>query len=160
MNLYDLTKYVNLDVDDSFTNEEVAQWYNRGISQYNLIPPLTTYNSIDLETLDINVEIDADLPNTFFLGIIVPFIVAMIKGQESSLNERQISLQEFVGNARNYKSAVNIPSAKLLNQQNTDIDVYQIGENVYLSDMRRSPFQGDWSAEKVFAEIVTDEDDE
>lgn len=158
MNLYDLTRYVNLDVDDSFTNEEVAQWYNRGVSQYNLIPPLTTYNTLNLETIDVNAEIDADLPNTFFLAIMVPFIVSMVKGQESSINERQISLQEFVSNGRMYKSAANIPSTKLLNQQNTDLDVYQLGENVYISDMRLSPFQGDWSEASVYKEIVTDEE--
>jgi len=47
MDIATLTTYVNQDVDDTFTAEQIVLWFNRGIAQYNLIPPLTTYKSVN-----------------------------------------------------------------------------------------------------------------
>ena len=46
MNVNTIKNYVNQDVDDTFSAEQIVLWFNRGIAQYNLIPPLTTYKSV------------------------------------------------------------------------------------------------------------------
>lgn len=189
MNIYDLTLYVNQDVDDTFTFEEVARWFNKAIANYNLIPPVTRYpfiisdnytttndneflsngsfntdTTLDLDGTEVDDEIgagsDYPLPKTFMLGVMLPFIVSSVKGQESSLSEKQMMLQEFMMNARNYKSVSNIPKLFLFNQQNTDLELYQIGENVYLTDFTQSPFAGDWKKATVYKEISTFTDKE
>jgi len=150
MNIDTLALYVNLDVDDSFTEEEIAQWYNKGVANYNLIPPLTTYNIIDTESTD-----DLEFDDTFLLGIMLPFINSAIRGQDASVQEKQLYLQEFMMNARQYKTAFNVPFEKLLDQKNSDLGVYQLGENVYVSDMTRTPFAGDWSSVRNYTEVAS-----
>ena len=166
MNLINLTTYVNQDVDDTFSNVEITRWFNKGIAQYNLIPPLTTYPFVQLAGLSTdpaavasNIYIDEDYPNlsdTFLLGIMLPYIVSSVKGQEASVTERQIAMQDFMQNARMFKASTNIDVNYMLNQQNTDLEEFQLGENVYISDMRRSPVVGDWSRASVFTEIEDD----
>ena len=163
MDIATLTTYVNQDVDDTFTAEQIVLWFNRGIAQYNLIPPLTTYKSVngrnrvenDAETdyfLDDNYYSFSD---SFMLGIMLPYLVSGVKLQEASIQERQIALQEFLQNARMWKASTNIAHADMLNQQNSDIGIYQLGENVYVSDMTRSPVSGIWQKQTTYAEIVT-----
>jgi hypothetical protein len=181
MNIYDLTTYVNQDSDDTFSFQEVARWFNKAISNYNLIPPVTRYPFVTVDNFvtsnnnefldngnfnnDAVFNFDAGddevgagsnypLSKTFMLGIILPFIVSSIKGQEASLQERQIYLQEFMMNARNFKSISNIPQLFLLNQQNTDLELYQLGENVYLTDFNTSPFAGDWKKATSYKEVT------
>ena len=48
MNIYDFALYVNQDVDDTFTNEEVARFFNKGIANFNLIPPVTKFPYINM----------------------------------------------------------------------------------------------------------------
>lgn len=139
LNIYEITQYVNLDVDDSYTEEEVARWFNRGIATYNMIPPLTVYPTLALD----DGEPYEALSENFMLAIMVPFISSSIRGQESALMEKQDYFQEFIANATMYKRASNITNEFLLNKTE-NIDDYQIGENVFISDMDYAPFSGQW----------------
>lgn len=181
MNIYDLTIYVNQDADDVFSFQEIARWFNKAIANYNLIPPITRYpfvlvdnpltsnndefledgefntdDTLDFEAGDdeVGAAYNYPLPKTFMLGVMLPFIVSSIKGQEASLSEKQMMLQEFMMNARNFKSISNIPKLFLLNQQNTDLELYQLGENVYLTDFTTSPFAGEWSKASTYKEVT------
>lgn len=166
MNLINLRTYVNQDVDDTFTDVEITRWFNKGIAQYNLIPPLTTYPLIELAGLSTDVDavaakiyIDEDYPmtDTFLLGIMLPYIVSSVKGQEASVSERQLAMQDFMQNARMFKASTNVDVDYMLNQQNTDLENFQLGENVYISDMRRSPVANNWQEASVYTEIVDEE---
>lgn len=163
MDIATLTTYVNQDVDDTFTAEQIVLWFNRGIAQYNLIPPLTTYKSVNGRNR-VNADAATDyfldddyysFSDSFMLGIMLPYLVSGVKLQEASIQERQIALQEFLQNARMWKASTNIAHADMLNQQNSDIGIYQLGENVYVSDMTRSPVSGIWQKQTTYAEIVT-----
>ena len=140
LNIYDITQYVNLDVDDSFQVQEIARWFNRGIASYNLIPPLSEYPFINPDESD---DVYPYLDLNFMLGIMVPFISSMVRAQESAMMEQQAYYQEFLMNARMYKSASNVPK-ELLKVKVENIDSYQIGENVYVSDMGYAPFPNNW----------------
>lgn len=163
MDIATLTTYVNQDVDDTFTAEQIVLWFNRGIAQYNLIPPLTTYKSVNGRNR-VNADLETDyfldddyysFSDSFMLGIMLPYLVSGVKLQEASIQERQIALQEFLQNARMWKASTNIAHADMLNQQNSDIGIFQLGENVYVSDMTRSPVSGIWQKQTTYAEIVT-----
>ena len=165
MRLTELVDYLNQDVDDRFNVEEVRLWFNRGIAQYNLIPPLTTYKSVlagnrpssDSAT-DGKYYTDDEyysFSDSFMLGVMLPYLVSGVKLAEASMAERQVSQQEFLSNARMFKASTNVPFADLLNQQNSDIGIFQLGENVYLSDMTRSPVAGIWQKQTTYAEIAT-----
>lgn len=163
MDIATLTTYVNQDVDDTFTAEQIVLWFNRGIAQYNLIPPLTTYKSVNGRNR-VNADAATDyfldddyysFSDSFMLGIMLPYLVSGVKLQEASIQERQIALQEFLQNARMWKASTNIAHADMLNQQNSDIGIFQLGENVYVSDMTRSPVSGIWQKQTTYAEIVT-----
>ncbi len=52
MNIYDFTEYVNLDVDDTFTTDQVARFFNKGIANFNLIPPVTKFPIINMAIVD------------------------------------------------------------------------------------------------------------
>ena len=176
MNLITITDYVNQDVDDTFTPEQIVLWFNKGIAQYNLIPPLTTYPSVigNLAPLDDGVRnpavldtyLDDNYPyngtafaDTFMLGIMVPYLVSSVKLQEASVSERQVALQEFLQNARMFKASTNVKVTDMLNKKNTDLEVFELGENVYISDMRRSPVASNWQKTTVYTEIVTEEEE-
>ena len=175
MNLITLKDYLNKDVDDTFQTEEVVLFFNKGIAQYNLIPPLTTYPSVigNLAPLDggvrnplvLDTYMDDDYPyngtafsDTFMLGIMLPYLVANVKLQEASVQERQIALQEFLQNARMWKASTNVKVADMLNTKNSDLEIFELGENVYISDMRRSPVGANWNIASVYTEVVNDED--
>lgn len=168
MNLYQLTEYVNLDVDDVYAVQDIIRWFNKGIANYNLIPPLTTYPSVatgETTDSDNNDKIDAyeddyPLDDNFMLGVMLPFINNSIMGQDASLNEKQMYLQEFMMNAREYKKTYAIPSNRLLDSVNSNLDTYRIGQNVFVSDMRYSPMQGEWSQRSNFYTIVDEEDND
>lgn len=49
MNIYDFSNYVNQDVDDTFSVEEIARWFNKAIANYNLILPITKYPFITMD---------------------------------------------------------------------------------------------------------------
>ena len=176
MNLITLKDYLNKDVDDTFQTEEVVLFFNKGIAQYNLIPPLTTYPSVigNLAPLDggvrnplvLDTYMDDDYPyngtafsDTFMLGIMLPYLVANVKLQEASVQERQIALQEFLQNARMWKASTNVKVADMLNTKNSDLEIFELGENVYISDMRRSPVGANWNIASVYTEVVNDEDE-
>lgn len=182
MNIYDFSNYVNQDVDDTFSVEEIARWFNKAIANFNLIPPVTKYPFItmnaevlpgQIDSVDEFVEASLDedpsdgfvgaytdypLKQTFMLAVILPYVVSAVKAQESSINERQLAMQDFMVNSRQYKATANI-STYLENQQNLDINEYQIGENVYLSDMRYAPFANDWGKSVSFFEIKDKEEE-
>lgn len=140
LNMFELRDYVNLDVDDVFDVDEITRWFNKGIANYNLIPPLTEYPFVPLDEPENHyVELDKN----FMLGIILPFISSAIRAQESAVMEKQQFYQEFVANATRYKMASNIESDLLLNPID-NISDYQIGENVYMSDFDYAPFQSVW----------------
>lgn len=139
LDIFEIRDYVNLDVDDSFEVDEIARWFNRGIATYNMIPPLTVYPTL---ALDDDEPYEA-LSENFMLAIMVPFISSSIRGQESALMEKQDYFQEFIANATMYKRASNITNEYLLNKTE-NIDDYQIGENVFISDMDYAPFSGQW----------------
>lgn len=160
MNIYDLTVYVNQDVDDTFEVEDITRWFNKGIASYNLISPITTYPFSYYES-DVqdgeegaawngtglypsHSPTDYPLDDTFMLGVILPFISSAVRGQESSVNEKQLYLQEFMLNARLFKNASNVPYEYLKIKTSRDLEKYQVGENVYISDMSVSPWAGDW----------------
>ena len=202
MNIYDFALYVNQDVDDTFTNEEVARFFNKGIANFNLIPPVTKfpYISMNLQPLgstdsvneftsnqedksfkvdvaqntyvttgdnantfqhstdydeEIGVFTEYPLPNSFMLGVMLPFVVASVKGQESSVQEKQLAMQEFALNARIFKSSLNIKTGYLVDGVgNRELSQYKLGENVYLSDMTQSPMAGPWNKAAVYKEFV------
>lgn len=145
LNIYELSQYVNLDVDDSYDEDEIARWFNKGIANYNLIPPLTEYPFVDIDddTISNVAEPYEFLSKNFMLGIMLPFISSAIRAQESAVMEKQQYYQEFVVNATRYKMASNIESDLLLNPIE-NISDYQIGENVYISDFDYAPFQSVW----------------
>jgi hypothetical protein len=156
MNIYDLTQYVNQDVDDTFEVESVVRWFNKGIAQYNLLSPITTYPMAVLEEeaegtdwdgtglYPSHSDSDYPLDDTFMLGVILPFISASVRGQESSLGEKQMFMAEYMSNASLFKTASNVPYEFLKIKTSRDLEKYQIGENVYISDMSISPWAGDW----------------
>jgi hypothetical protein len=154
MNIYDLTQYVNQDVDDTFEVEDIVRWFNKGIASYNLVSPITTYpmsildddgNSWNGTALyPSHSTTDYPLDDTFMLGVILPFIASSVRGQESSINEKQLFMQEFMMNARLFKNASNVPYEYLKIKSSRDLEKYQMGENVYVSDMSISPWAGDW----------------
>lgn len=199
MNIYDFALYVNQDVDDTFTNEEVARFFNKGIANFNLIPPVTKFPYINMNlasssatdptdefTENINnvsykvdvaentynksnntfahsstydEEIGAftqyPLSNNFMLGVMLPFVISAVKGQESSVTEKQLAMQEFMANARQFKSSLNIKTGYLVDGEgNKELSQYKLGENVYLSDMTQSPMAGPWNKASVYKEYV------
>ena len=173
MNIYDFTMYVNQDVDDTFTVEEIARWFNKAVANFNLIPPVTKYPFINMDVerteadefvtdaedddpLDdgmIGAYINYPFSTTFMLAVILPYVVSAVKGQESSIGEKQLVMQEFMMNARQYKATANI-STYLQNQQNGDLELYQLGENVYLTDFTTAPFAGEWSKATAYKEVT------
>lgn len=157
MNIYDLTLYVNQDVDDTFEVENIVRFFNKAIASYNLLSPITTYPMSFLnDEEDVGVAWNGTgqypaytstsypLDDTFMLGVVLPFISASVRGQESSLGEKQIFLQEYMINARLFKNASNVPYDYLKIKTARDLEKYQMGENVYVSDMSISPWAGDW----------------
>jgi hypothetical protein len=157
MNIYELTNYVNQDVDDTFDVEDIVRWFNKAIASYNLLSPITTYPFAYYEDDEEGENWDGTgkypshsfteypLDDTFMLGVILPFISASVRGQESSMGEKQMFLQEYMMNATKFKSASNVPAQYLKIQASTDLAKYQLGENVYVSDMSFAPFKGDWT---------------
>jgi len=176
MNIYDFTMYVNQDVDDTFTVEEIARWFNKAVANFNLIPPVTKYPFITMD-VEISAEdefiteaedtdpsdgfIGAYTPypfsTTFMLAVMLPYVVSAVKGQESSIGEKQLVMQEFMMNCRTYKSSANI-STYLENQQNADLELYQLGENVYLTDFTTAPFVGEWGKATSYKEVTITKD--
>ena len=154
MNIYDLTLYVNQDVDDTFDVEDIVRWFNKGIASYNLVSPITTYPMSVLDDDGTSWNGSGQYPShsttpyplddTFMLGVMLPFISASVRGQESSIGEKQIFLQEYMMNARLFKNASNVPYDYLKIKTARDLEKYQMGENVYVSDMSISPWAGDW----------------
>lgn len=173
MNIYELTNYVNQDVDDTFEVEDIVRWFNKGIASYNLISPITTYpmsvlNEDVLQTWTLESGLpypshsatNYPLDDTFMLGVMLPFISSSVRGQESSLQEKQMFLSEFLENARKYKSASNVDEDYLKIQTSKDLAKYQIGENVYVSDMSFAPFKNDWTSETTTLPEFKEEDEE
>jgi len=197
MNIYDFALYVNQDVDDTFTNEEVARFFNKGIANFNLIPPVTKFPYINMnlavstgsdatdefsqnlanktykvdvaensyanntfthnETYDEEIGAFTQYPlsNNFMLGVMLPFVVSAVKGQESSVTEKQLAMQEFIANARQFKSSLNIKTGYLVDGEgNRELSQYKLGENVYLSDMTQSPMAGPWGKASVYKEYI------
>ena len=198
MNIYDFALYVNQDVDDTFSNEEIARFFNKGIANFNLIPPVTKFPYINMN-LQVNTGTDSvneftenlanatykvdvaensyanntfthndtydeeigafaqyPLSNNFMLGVMLPFVVAAVKGQESSVQEQQLAMQEFMRNAMQFKSSLNIKTGYLVDgEKNAELSQYKLGENVYISDMTQSPMAGPWNKASVYKEYVT-----
>jgi hypothetical protein len=165
MNINTLTNYVNQEVDDTFTVQEISLWFNRGISNYNLIPPLTVYPLVQfgvVENIAQGVYSDQSqypLEDTFMLAVMAPYITSSVRSSESSLTERQLFLQEFTLNAASFKSSIGVPLQYMRNQKNTNLDIYEIGEGVFLSDFTQSPFAGEWQQPSLFKEVVIDKTD-
>jgi hypothetical protein len=181
MNIYDFSNYVNQDVDDTFSVEEIARWFNKAVANYNLIPPVTRYpfitmdytateqdefvvgsedgdyyaNSDDEEDDEVGAFTDYPLSKNFMLAVMLPFVSSAVKGQESSVGEKQMYMQEFMINARSYKSISNIKPGYLRDGgQNLELSQYKLGENVYLTDFNQSPFAGDWKKASAYKEYV------
>jgi hypothetical protein len=172
MNIYDLTLYVNQDVDDTFEVEDIVRWFNKAIASYNLLSPITTYpmSYLDDDVTQTWVLADGQYPShsatdyplddTFMLGVILPFISSSVRGQESSLGEKQMFLGEFMENGKKYKSSSNVDEDYLKIQASKDLAKYQLGENVYVSDMSFAPFKGDWTTETTtLPEFKEDEEE-
>ena len=160
MTLDKLLQYVVLDVDDTdYTLSEIAKWFNKGIAQYNLIAPLTLYPFYTMEYTTQNLEDptaihlgysqEYPLEDNFMLGIMLPYINAMVKSQEASLDEKYGFDQTFARNGKVFKTADNVLVEYLRNKTQLDLDIYQIGEGVYLSDMRSAPFPSEWGQATV-----------
>jgi hypothetical protein len=181
MNIYDFSNYVNQDVDDTFSVEEIARWFNKAVANYNLIPPVTRYpfitmdytateedefvvgsqdgdyyaNSDNEEDDEIGAFTDYPLSKNFMLAVMLPFVSSAVKAQESSVGEKQMYMQEFMMNARSYKSVSNIKPGYLRDGgQNLELSQYKLGENVYLTDFNQSPFAGDWKKASAYKEYV------
>jgi hypothetical protein len=160
MNIRTLTNYVNLDVDDTYTVQEISRWFNKGIANYNLIPPLTIYPSVEFGTEGFNENSDYPLDDTFMLGVMLPFISSSIRGAESSIQEKQLFMQEYMMNATSYKRSIDIPANFMRNDKNDDLSVFEIGEGIFVSDFTRSPFAGPWERPSQFNEIIKTKDEE
>lgn len=170
MNIYDLTQYVNQDVDDTFEVQDIVRWFNKAIASYNLVSPITTYpmSFLDEDGTDWTGEgqypshstVSYPLDDTFMLGVVLPFISASVRGQESSIGEKQMFLQEFMMNARLFKNASNVDEDYLKIQASKDLAKYQVGENVYVSDMSFAPFKNDWSSSTTQLPEFAEEDEE
>ena len=164
MQLQELVNYVILDVDDSFSTLEITRWFNKGIAQYNLIPPVTTYPFVELSGSDgdeegkIYYNTTYPLDDTFMLGVMLPYINSSVRSQDSSLSEKQIFLAEFINAAQRYKPQSNVPLTYLKDSKNTDLEIFQLGENVYVSDMTRSPFTNSWSSHTIYSEVTSSVD--
>ena len=160
MTLVQLALYVNLEVDDSFSDIEIARWFNKGIAQYNLIPPVTTYPLVSLLLASgqpsgpIYLDTAYPLDDTFMLGVMLPYINSSVRSQDSSLSEKQLFMSEFINAAQRYKPQSNVPITYLKDKKNTDLEIYQLGDSVYVSDMTRSPFTNSWSAHSLYAEVA------
>ena len=190
MNLYTFTQYVNQDVDDTFTDEEVARFFNKGIANFNLIPPVTkfptintaivdtdslnndytykvtdeknTYNTttnsfVSTSTYDEEIGAFQDYPlsNSFMLAVMLPYVASAIRGQESSMQEKQLLMQEFARNGMQFKSSLNIKTGYLVDGEgNAELSQYKLGENVYISDMTQAPMAGPWNRASVYKEYV------
>jgi hypothetical protein len=165
MNIQDLAEYVEQDVEDSFSTEDIARWFNKGIAQYNLLPPLTRYPYITIgvtATPGSNI-LDETTPyplsDTFMLGVMLPFLAGSIRGSESAIQERQLHLSDFVVNATTFKRSIDVPFEFMLNNKNTDLSNFELGEGVFLGDFTRSPFSGEWQRPSLFSEIVAEEEE-
>jgi hypothetical protein len=181
MNIYDFSNYVNQDVDDTFSVEEIARWFNKAVANYNLIPPVTRYpfitmdytateedefvvgsqdgdyyaNSDNEDDDEVGAFTDYPLSKNFMLAVMLPFVSSAVKAQESSVGEKQMYMQEFMTNARIYKSISNIKPGYLRDGgQNLELSQYKLGENVYLTDFNQSPFAGDWKKASAYKEYV------
>jgi hypothetical protein len=197
MNIYDFALYVNQDVDDTFTNEEVARWFNKAIANFNLIPPVTKFPFINMNLTvavgtdsvneftsslanttykvdvaentyanntfthntvydeEIGAFVDYPLSNNFMLGVMLPYVISAVKGQESSIGEKQLVMQEFMMNARQFKSSLNIKTGYLVDGEgNAELTQYKLGENVYLTDFNQAPFAGDWGKATAYKEYT------
>ncbi len=160
MNIQTLAEYVEQDVEDSFATEDIARWFNKGIAQYNLIPPLTRYPYITIgvtATPGSNVLDETTLyplADTFMLGVMLPFIAGSIRGSESAIQERQLHLSDFVVNATTFKRSIDVPFEFMLNNKNTDLSIFELGEGVFVSDFTRAPFAGEWQTASNFTQIV------
>lgn len=143
MNLYEFTTYVNLDIDDIYEVDDIARWFNKGITSYNIIPPLTKYPIVGLDDESLSEEYTL-LDDTFILGIMLPFVNGAIMGQESAVEEKGSYYSEFVRNAREYKLHNPIPNEYMVDGFNADLDNYRIGQNAFVSDMAFSPMAGTW----------------
>lgn len=190
MTIYELAIYVEQDVDDTFDLQVIARWFNKAIANYNLIAPITkfpfvwvdnplnetpavdefetnvddgTYYANGGEATDNRVGAYTDYPGvdqTFMLAVILPFIASAVRGQESSLTEKQLLMREFTENATRYKAIANIPSTFLFDStKNTDLAEYQLGENVYISDMRYAPFANEWNKATTYYEVKDNEEE-
>jgi hypothetical protein len=170
MNIYELTNYVNQDVDDTFDVEDITRWFNKGIASYNLVSPVTTYPMAVLDEDGEDWDGEGQYPShsttpyplddTFMLGVMLPFISSSVRGQESSLGEKQLFLQEYMMNATKYKSSSNVDADYLKIQASKDLAKYQIGENVYVSDMSFAPFKNDWTTSTTQLPEFAEEDEE
>jgi len=157
MNLYEFTNYVNLDIDDVFEVDDIVRWFNKGIASYNIIPPLTKYPIVSLD--DTSIQADYPLDDTFMLGIMLPFVNGAIMSQESAVDEKNLFYAEFLRNAREYKVHVPIPNNRLVDDVNVDLDDYRLGQNTYISDMRFSPMQGEWSNSSNYYQVKDEEEE-
>lgn len=166
MNIEQFAEYVEQEVDDSFATDDIARWFNKGISQYNLIPPLTKYPYISIGEIAneqnglLDITTNYPLDNTFMLGVMLPYVSSSVKGSESAVTEKQLFLQEFMMNATTYKRNIDVPFEYMLNQKNEDLSNFEIGEGVFLGDFTRSPYAGEWQRPSIFSEIVAEEDEE
>lgn len=156
MTLSEIQRYVILDVDDSdFTLDEVSLWFNKAISNYNLMVPISTYPLYSLVeenrpeespvTDDLGYKDDYPLSDMFLLGIMLPYINSSIKSQESSIEESLTFRSEFAVNAQRFKNSSAVPLEFMFEQATTDLNAGKLGEGVYITDMRQSPFAGDWA---------------
>jgi hypothetical protein len=195
MNIYDFTLYVNQDVDDTFTIDEVARFFNKGIAHFNLLPPVTKFPFVNMSIVaapdealnndktykvdvsentypttgdnantfqhnatydeEIGAYTDYPLSKNFMLGVMLPFVISAVKGQESSLQEQRLAMQEFMRNSIQFKSSLNIKTGYLVDGEgNAELSQYKLGENVYLSDMTQSPMAGPWNRASLYKEYV------
>lgn len=181
MNIYDFSMYVNQDVDDTFSTEEIARWFNKAIANFNLIPPVTKFpfinmdvettatnefedeiddngyyaNNNDLNDDEIGAYVNYPLSKNFMLGVMLPYVISAVKGQESSITEKQLVMQEFMMNARQFKSSLNIKPGYLIDGEgNLELAQYKLGENVYLTDFNQAPFAGDWGKASAYKEYT------
>ncbi len=157
MNLYEFTNYVNLDIDDVYGVEDIVKWFNKGVASYNIIPPLTKYPIVLSEAAYENTY---PLDDNFMLAIMLPFVNSAIMSQTSAIDEKDNFYAEFLRNAREYKSHIPIENQYIVDEFNLDLDNYRLGQNIFISDMRFSPFPGEWSKSTAYLKVTTSEEEE
>jgi hypothetical protein len=138
---------------DEFTDNLFNRTYKVDVAENTYANNTFTHNTVYDD--EVGAYANYPLSKTFMLGVMLPFVISAVKGQEASITEKQLTMQEFMANARQFKSSTNIKPGYLVDGEgNLELAQYKLGENVYLTDFNQAPFAGDWGKASVYKEYT------